>query len=67
MFCFTAGPMLAALHDYTPEILSAVEQTFAATRSDKDMVVLDAANFVLVPDILIDHSARLTTLKIAHK
>lgn len=42
MSCFAAGPMLAALRDDTDEILSAMEQTFAATRLDKDIVVLDA-------------------------
>ena len=65
MFCFTAGAMLAALRDYTPEILSAVEQTFAATRSDKDPVVLDAATFALVPDISIDYAVMERADKVA--
>lgn len=56
MFCFTAGAMLAALRQCAPEVLSAVEQTFAATGCDKDPIVLDGTGFALVPDISIDYA-----------
>ena len=65
MFCFTAGSMLAALQDYSPEVLTAVEQTFDATAFDKDPVVLDAATFAAVPDISIDYAVMERADKVA--
>ena len=65
MFCFTAGSMLAALQDYAPEVLTAVEQTFDATAFDKDPVVLDAATFAVVPDISIDYAVMERADKVA--
>ena len=65
MFCFTAGAMLAALRQCAPEVLSAVEQTFAATEFDKDPVVLDATGFSLAPDISIDYAVMERADKVA--
>lgn len=65
MFCFTAGAMLAALRACAPEVLAAVEQTFAATALDKDPIVLDAATFAAVPDISIDYAVMERADKVA--
>ncbi|MES2025563.1 MAG: mannose-1-phosphate guanylyltransferase/mannose-6-phosphate isomerase [Pseudomonadota bacterium] len=65
MFCFTAGTMLSALRDCAPEVLAAVEKTFAATALDKDPVVLDAAAFASVPDISIDYAVMEKAEKVA--
>ncbi len=65
MFCFTAGTMLAALRQCAPEVLSAVEHTFAATGFEKDPVVLDATAFALVPDISIDYAVMERADKVA--
>lgn len=65
MFCFTAGAMLAALRECAPAVLTAVEQTFAATAFDKDPAVLDAAAFALVPDISIDYAVMERAAKVA--
>jgi len=65
MFCFTAGTMLAALRDCAPEVLTAVEQTFAATALDKDPMVLDAAAFAGAPDISIDYAVMEKADKVA--
>lgn len=65
MFCFTAGTMLAALRLCAPEVLAAVEQTFAATAFDKDPVVLDATSFAQVPDISIDYAVMERADKVA--
>ncbi|MNJ96141.1 Alginate biosynthesis protein AlgA [compost metagenome] len=65
MFCFTAGTMLAALRDCAPEVLAAVEQTFAATALDKDPMVLDAAAFAGAPDISIDYAVMEKADKVA--
>lgn len=65
MFCFAAGTMLAALRLCAPEVLAAVEQTFAATAFDKDPVVLDATTFAQVPDISIDYAVMERADKVA--
>lgn len=65
MFCFTAGAMLAALRVCAPDVLAAVEQTFAATALDKDPVVLDAAAFARAPDISIDYAVMEKAEKVA--
>ncbi|MNR77894.1 Alginate biosynthesis protein AlgA [compost metagenome] len=65
MFCFTAGAMLAALHECAPEVLAAVELTFAATAFDKDPVVLDADTFACAPDISIDYAVMERADKVA--
>ena len=65
MFCFTAGAMLAALRECAPDVLMAVEQTFAATAFDKDPVVLDTAAFARVPDISIDYAVMEKAAKVA--
>lgn len=56
MFCFTAGSILTALGRHAPEVLAAMEATFAASKLDRLPISLDATAFGKVPDISIDYA-----------
>jgi mannose-1-phosphate guanylyltransferase/mannose-6-phosphate isomerase len=56
MFCFSAGSMVKALRLHAPQVLAAVETTFAASRLDRTPITLDAEAFGAVPDISIDYA-----------
>lgn len=54
MFCFTASAILAALAEQAPDILAAVEATWAATDRARSPVELDARSFAAVRADSID-------------
>lgn len=62
MFCFSAGSMLEALAQYSPEVLEAAEKTISASYSDvgqgatQSITRFDAHTFGMQPDISIDYA-----------
>jgi mannose-1-phosphate guanylyltransferase len=63
MFCFSAGSMLEALAQYSPEVLEAAEKTISASYSEvgqgatQSITRFDAHTFGMQPDISIDYGA----------
>ena len=56
MFCFTAGTILQALAEHSPEVLQAAQRAWAATTVKDDATHFDAHSFGLQPDISIDYA-----------
>ena len=65
MFCFTAKTMLVALREHAPDVLAAVEHTFAASNLNAEPVALNMDSFSQCPDISIDYSVMEHTAKVA--
>ncbi len=65
MFCFTAGTMIAALREHAPDVLLAIESTFAASKLEDAPIALDANAFALSPDISIDYAVMERAAKVA--
>lgn len=60
MFCFTAGTMIAEFKQHAPDILAAVEDCLAASRSlrgeDSSQVELDVDSFKQATNVSIDYA-----------
>lgn len=65
MFCFTAKTMLAALREHATDVLSAVENTFAASNCNAEPVALHMDSFSQCPDISIDYAVMERAEKVA--
>lgn len=65
MFCFTAGTMLAALRKHVPDIMSAIDRTFADSSMENAPALLNAEGFALCPDISIDYAVMERADKVA--
>jgi len=65
MFCFTARHMIAALREYAPEVLAAVELTLQGSHLDEAPVVLNEALFAQSQDISIDYAVMERAAKTA--
>jgi mannose-1-phosphate guanylyltransferase / mannose-6-phosphate isomerase len=56
MFCFTAGAILQAMKEHSPEVLEAAERAWATGKTQDDATRFDAHIFGLQPDISIDYA-----------
>lgn len=60
MFCFTADTILGACQEYMPELLTAVEDVYARSKTSNDdrgqLINIDEASFAGVTDISIDYA-----------
>jgi mannose-1-phosphate guanylyltransferase/mannose-6-phosphate isomerase len=65
MFCFTVGALLEAMRSHAPELLTAMEETMAATDGSKLPPVLSPEHFKHVPDISIDYAVMEKAGKVA--
>ncbi|EGI77344.1 mannose-1-phosphate guanyltransferase [Hylemonella gracilis ATCC 19624] len=56
MFCFSAGAILQALREHSPEVLQAAEHTWGHASTHGDASCFDAQAFAQLPDISIDYA-----------
>ena len=56
MFCFTAGTILQAFKDHSPEVLAAAEQVLASAQVQDGVTRFDSKAFAHQPDISIDYA-----------
>lgn len=56
MFCFTAGTLLKALQDHSPEVMNAARQVWESSTTVDGATRFDAHAFGLLPDISIDYA-----------
>ncbi|MDK4738098.1 mannose-1-phosphate guanylyltransferase/mannose-6-phosphate isomerase [Rhizobium sp. CNPSo 3464] len=56
MFMFSAGQLLAEMHEYAPEVEKAAAKAVSKSTRDLDFTRLDAEAFVKSPDISIDYA-----------
>ena len=56
MFCFSAGAILQAMKEHTPEVLEPAERAWATSKTQDRVTRFDAHIFGLQPDISIDYA-----------
>jgi mannose-1-phosphate guanylyltransferase len=56
MFCFTAGTLLRAMREHSPQVLEAARAAFKASRTVGDATRFEPHVFALQPDISIDYA-----------
>lgn len=56
MFCFTAGAILQAFKEHSPEVIEAAEHAWLGSSTEKDSTRFDSHAFGLQPDISIDYA-----------
>lgn len=56
MFCFTAGTLLKALEEHAPDVMTAIEQVYAAVDGAENPLELPADRFAGCPSISIDYA-----------
>ncbi len=56
MFCFTAGALLKALAEHSPEVLAAANKVWDASTTSDGVTRFDGHAFGVLPDISIDYA-----------
>jgi mannose-1-phosphate guanylyltransferase / mannose-6-phosphate isomerase len=65
MFCFPIAELLAAMHAFAPEVLSATKATLAASKVRGNEITLDKAAFEQCPSISVDYAVMEHAMNVA--